>query len=214
LIGVSSRIARIVLAGFALGGALFARSAAAQQQQGADPAANRIRPGDRIVVKYVGTPGLPDTVMVGANGNAVIPKLGAVDVSIFTVDEAPDSIRARLGKFMRNPEVDLLVLRRVVVSGEVKRPDVYLVDAHTTLADAIAHAGGVNEFGNPGKVTLVRGTTTTELKDWDKPGANLGQLHSGDEIIVGRKSWLSLNVLPAVSTLAVVTSILFSILRK
>lgn len=45
---------------------------------------------------------------------------------------------ARYGGFLRAPELEVTVLRRIVVNGEVRMPSVYMVDVTLSLRDAIA----------------------------------------------------------------------------
>jgi protein involved in polysaccharide export with SLBB domain len=88
--------------------------------------------------------------------------------------------------------VDVVVLRRVTVLGSVRSPNVFYVDATTTLRDVVARAGGVDQYGDSRKVTLVRNGTAREIPDWDK-ATGFGQIQSGDQIIVGRKNCLAMN---------------------
>ena len=143
-----------------------------------------------------------------------MPRVGAVDVGTVPISAVPDTIRARYARFLRNPAVDVLVLRRIAVNGEVRSSNIYYLDPSARLPDAIARAGGVTDFGNRGKVSIVRSGQEIHVPDWDKPNAANTELLSGDLVVVGRKNWFVLNAIPAVSTVAVVTSILISIVRK
>jgi protein involved in polysaccharide export with SLBB domain len=172
-----------------------------------------VHPGDRLVIKFLGEALLPDTVVVNDRGTVVLPKLGSVPLAGTNIDRIPDSLRVRYAAYLRNPDVEVTVLRRIVVSGEVKRPDVYLVDARTTLSDAIAHAGGLTDSANPGNVSITRAGRAVAVRDWDRPGESARELESGDQIIVGRKSWFEMNILAAVSTLAIISSVLISLKR-
>lgn len=61
---------------------------------------------------------------------------------------------------------DVLLVKtraRVTVSGEVKNPGVYTLDDNESLANALALAGGVTEFGDPSNLELSRGGQTTPL---------------------------------------------------
>lgn len=176
--------------------------------------AQRLQAGDRLAVRIFGGEQLvADTVLVSESGTVVLPKLGVTSVAGFDAPTLPDSLRARYAKYYRNPTVEVVVLRRVIVLGEVKRPDIYYVDVLTTLPDVIAHAGGLTENASSKKVFLRRGTESQELPGWETSSAAVGTLRSGDQIFVGKKSWLSQNILPAVSTLAVLATVLISLKR-
>lgn len=175
--------------------------------------AQGLRPGDRLAIRTLGA-GAPfaDTAVVSEQRTIVLPKVGTVDVANFPLATLGDSVRDRLSKYVRNPAVDVIVLRRIVINGEVKRPDIYYVDLSMTLPDAIAHAGGTTEAAN-NKVSIRRGGQMIPVADWQTSKASVASLQSGDQIIVGRRPWIVLNFLPAVSTAVVVGSLIVSLRR-
>jgi protein involved in polysaccharide export with SLBB domain len=130
-----------------------------------------------------------------------------------TLGELRDTVRTRLSKTLTVPAVDVAVLRRVVVSGEVARPGVYYAELTTSLGEMIALAGGLRESGNPSQVHIVRGSQRTHITDWAWDTSPKTDLHSGDQVIVGRKSWLSLNVIPVVSVSTSVVALIISLRR-
>lgn len=175
--------------------------------------AQRIRPGDHLVVRLLGEEKpVADTLLVDPSGAVVLPKLGATSLTGFDLPTLPDSLRARYARYLRNPTVDVLVLRRVIVSGEVKKPDIYYVDLNATLADVVAHAGGLTEYAN-GKLSLRRGNSVTPVAHWETGQAAVSQLESGDQVVLGRRSWLMQNILPAISTLALLASVVITLRR-
>lgn len=166
----------------------------------------RIQPGDRIMLKVYREEELSDSnITVNERGEATFPKIGVVDVARFRIEEVSDSIRARFARFVRDAEVDVAVMRRVAVNGEVRRPDVYYVDVATSLRDAIARAGGLTGEGDPGKISVVRGGNTTRVRDWQFAEAAI-ELQSGDQIYVGTKPWFQRNALGIITTAAVIIS--------
>lgn len=209
--------ARILLT-LALGGAL---PAAAQTPAGSvalddaprRAAAERVRPGDRIVLKVFREEELSDSaILVGDRGEATFPKLGVVDVSAFTIATLGDSLRGRYARYLRDPAIDVTVLRRISVSGEVRRADVYYLDASASLRDAIAKAGGISPEGDPRKVRIVRGGETIAVKDWQSTAFGT-DLRSGDQVYVGTKPWIARNVLGIVTTTAVIVSTTVTIIQ-
>lgn len=194
---------------------------AARAQQSDSPAATaqatsaaRIQPGDRILLKVWREPMLSDTLTVDQNGMAVLPRLGPMNLTRETVGSLQDSLRLRYAEFLRNPSIEVTVLRRIGVHGEVNKPGLYWVDVTVTLRDVIALAGGLTEIASVSKVSIVRGTTSQKVSDWQVGGGPLGSdLLSGDQVVVGRTSWLSRNALAAVSAAGVLTSIIITIFR-
>ena len=176
-------------------------------------AAARIQPGDRITLKvFREEEWSDDSIFVSERGEATFPKIGTVNVSRFTIGEVGDSLRVRFAKFLRDAEVDVRVLRRVAVNGEVRRPDVYYVDVATSLREAIARAGGLTIEGDPKKVSVVRDGTTTRISDWQAAETTL-DLQSGDQIFVGMKPWIQRNALGIITTAAVIISTAVTIVQ-
>jgi len=173
----------------------------------------RIAPGDRIVMHVVGEPLLTDTMMVNERGEAAFAKLGVMNVSALSIARLQDTLRAEYARYLRNPALELIVLRRIAVNGEVKNPDVYLVDVSTTLRDVIAKAGGLTEQANASKVEIVRDGARTRVPGWQRDRGVTSDLRSGDQVIVGRKNWLLINLLPATSTAVIIASLLISLNR-
>ena len=171
----------------------------------------KIRPGDRIELKFLTARELSGPVSVNERGEAVFPKIGRTDVARLTIAELPDTLRKRYGEFFREPLLDVLVLRRVVVNGEVRMPSVYFLDIASGVRDAIAAAGGVLETGNKNNVTVVRGSERRKVKGWYREQGPDMDLQSGDQVIVGRKQWLVLNALPVISTSVIVVGLIRSL---
>jgi polysaccharide export outer membrane protein len=159
-------------------------------------------------------PALSDTLTVDQNGMVVLPRLGPLSLARQTVGSLQDSLRVRYAEFLRNPSIEVTVLRRVGVHGEVKEPTLYWVDVTMTLRDVIALAGGLTEIANINNVVIVRGRTALKVGNWERGGPLASDLMSGDQIVVGRTSWLSRNLLAAASTVGVVASILITVFKK
>src|SRR6476661_4935306 len=121
-----------------IAGAARAQDAAPPAQRAADA---RIEPGDRVAVKVYLEPALSDEVLVNSKGEIVLARVGTVHAAAIPVGALQDTLRARYATFLRNPDVSVTVLRRVVVNGDVGRPNVYYVDVASTLRDVIAQAG-------------------------------------------------------------------------
>jgi polysaccharide export outer membrane protein len=172
------------------------------------------QPGDRVWLHVWREQKLSDTVMVDERGEVMLPKIGIVKASALTIGEFRDSVRTRFAKYFRDAPVELVVLRRVAVNGEVAKPNVYYVDVTTTLRDVIARAGGITEAGNAKKVTIVRGGQRIAVPNWQQDRSVSSDLRSGDQVVVGRRSWLAMNALPALSVTTVVASLIISLARR
>jgi polysaccharide export outer membrane protein len=190
--------------------------------QESDPAASVARragalsaePGDRVWLHVWREPLLSDTVTVDENGNVLLPKIGVLRTSGLPISALRDTIRARFSEFLRDSPVDVVVLRRVAVNGAVAKPDVYYVDLTTTLRDAIARAGGIAPDGDDGKVAVIRQGQRIPIPNWQSDVSTSSDLRSGDQVVVGRKSWIQMNFLSALSVATVALSVLYTISHK
>lgn len=159
-----------------------------------------VLPGDRIRLGIWNEPLMSDTFHVDERGDVVLPKLGAVSVRGMSPQGVRDRVREDYGEYLRNPAVEVTVLRRIGVHGEVKEPTVYWLDVTMTVQDAIALAGGITPEGHEDDVTLVRDGRSIALDaEAGDPLVDAG-LRSGDQIVVGRKSWFRLNAPVVLST--------------
>jgi protein involved in polysaccharide export with SLBB domain len=84
-------------------------------------------------------------------------------------------------------------LVRVAVSGEVGRPQVFAVRPETSIGEAIAQAGGPNQFGRRDRVRVLRKDPNgaqrellVNLLDPEGTSATV-RVHSGDQIVVDRR---------------------------
>jgi polysaccharide export outer membrane protein len=132
-------------------------------------------------------------------------------------NEEPDSLKSKLvaayQTYLRNPSIDVTMLRRVNILGEVRSPGLHPVDPTMTLADAIALAGGLTPLGNANKIEVRRdgmklaGKLTGRTRISDSP------VRSGDQIYVGERSWLSRNTTLVATGVSATVSILIALLR-
>ncbi len=176
-------------------------------------AAVAIAVGDRIRVRVWREPTLGDTVTVDERGEVVLPRLGSVRVEGRTITSLQDTLRARFSEYLRNPSVEVTVLRRVSVQGEVRSPNVYYVDATETAREVLAHAGGITEIGDPNNIVISRDGRTIPLGRWRDGGSLSADLRSGDQLIVGRTSWFSRNALAVVSTVGLIVTVAIQVIN-
>src|SRR5687768_17390157 len=119
-----------------------------------------VRQGDVILLHFLRERQMSDSVVVDARGEAVFPKLGTMQVSTLTIGGLQDTLLIRYREYLREPELQVSVLRRVVVNGEVRMPGVYHIDAASTVRDVLARAGGPTDAANKKKVAIIRAGQT------------------------------------------------------
>jgi protein involved in polysaccharide export with SLBB domain len=172
-----------------------------------------VRAGDHVMLQFLREPQLNAEIVVSERGDAPFPKLGMLHVTHLSIAGLQDTLRTRYAEYLRAPEIQVRVLRRIIVNGEVKLPNVYMLDVSSTVRDAVARAGGLTEMGNRKNVAIIRNGERVKVTNWELETGPVADLQSGDQIVVARKSWLSLNILQVVSTGVLVTSFVLTVLK-
>jgi protein involved in polysaccharide export with SLBB domain len=182
----------------------YAQQAPVNGARGAIEAANgrdaRPAPGDQVLLSIWREPELSGAFTIGDDGVVMLPRLGAVQATRLPIAVLQDSLRAAYSSFVLSPSVGVSVLRRVGVHGEIRRPDLYMIDLTMTLREVIASAGGLTELADPRRIVLIRDGQQIDVGTRGGSGVRTVELRSGDQIIVGRRSWISMNTLAVVST--------------
>ena len=196
--GSISRRARRGLAALAVvcavaGGApLAAQSAAPSTAANAD-SLGMLRPGDVLRLRIWREPDLSGEFGVDERGVVVFPKLGARTVIRVTADSLTAELVRDYAVYLRNPSIEVTVLRRVNVLGAVKVPGIYPADPTMTLGDVLALAGGVTPQGRGDRVEHYRNGARVSPPLAERVSLADTPIRSGDQIFVPERSWLSRN---------------------
>jgi len=180
-----------------IGVAISATSPAAAQDRpvgSTEPGSVVLRPGDRVRLKIWREPDLSGEFEVAADGSVVFPKVGPVDVREISTDSLKRLLVARYAESLRSPSVEVTVLRRVNVLGAVRNPGLYYVDPTTTVADALALAGGVSPNGKQNSFQLLRDGKRLPVEISRDTRLADSPLQPGDQLRVPERSWLARNV--------------------
>ncbi len=159
----------------------------------AAPRRDVLYPGDIVRLRIWREPDLSGDFDVSAQGVAVFPKIGAVQVTVMSTDSLQRLLINTYSQFLRDPAIEVTPLRRITVLGAVKNPGLYPTDPTMSVADALALAGGPTPDGNQKKLQLIRAgkkqnvTITVHQQVAETP------IRSGDELYVPERSWLSRN---------------------
>jgi len=173
-----------------------------------------LRPGDFILVRIWREPDLSDTVDVDNQGIAVFPKLGAMSVTGINPDSLERLLVHEYSRYLQNPSIRVTVLRRITIWGAVAHPGTYPVGLTMTITDALALAGGPTSDGKSNQVELRRGAMRKVI-DLSSDAASVSDLslHSGDQLVVPRRSWISRNPGVLIGGIGTITSVLYLIAR-
>lgn len=147
------------------------------------------------------------------NGNVVLPRVGAWPAAGKDPVEIREQLTQAFGESLRNPSIEVIVLRRINISGEVRTPGLFHVDPTMTLTEAIALAGGPSVLANRKKIYLIRDGREVEIQ-LDQPYTVVDlDLHSGDQLFVPQRSWLARNWGIVTSAVSVTVAVLSFTLR-
>jgi protein involved in polysaccharide export with SLBB domain len=188
-------------------------SAPAQTPVGAESEVVTLQPGDVINVLIWREPDLSGSFLVDGNGVVTVPLLGEKRVTDVPLDQLSRVLAEDYRVHLRNPSITITPLRKVLVMGAIRSPGPYEVNPIETVIGVIAQAGGVESQGNPDRVSVVRdGQVLHERVALESTISSLG-LRSGDQILIGERSWLVRNQSLVISILLALPSAIFTITR-
>ena len=168
--------------------AAIAVPATMRGQEPIEPPESRLVPGDVIRLNIWREPDLTGEFLVHEDGTAVLPKVGPLHVTGFTPSELKDRVVEEFSKTLRNPSIEVVVLRRILITGEVANEGVYPVDPTMTLVEALALAGGPTPAARNDRVYLIRGDSEIEIDMDEAPEVRNLALRSGDQLLVRASS--------------------------
>ena len=160
----------------------------------------KLNPGDEIEISVWNEENLQKTISVLPDGMISFPLVGHLQAAGKTASEIEATIAAKLNAYIADPEVNVSVTSTrgnvVFVVGKVLKPGPIVMIQSTTVMQALAMAGGLNEFASANSIKIIRrsgleeGGTETVLKirysDLEK-GNDLSSNHIlnyGDVIVV------------------------------
>ena len=160
-------------------------------------------------------------LLVDANGNIEVPKIGTTNIEGMTVIELKNRLKERFIQWIKNPIVDVKVLNKeITVLGEVRNPGIIKVDKdNNSLLELIARTGGFDSYANLKYLKVLRqeGVDVRVVNiDITESGNFLEkniQLHPGDIVIVPSKSYKEFdkrisNIIPMTSTVSAAAIVL------
>ena len=135
--------------------------ALAQSPDPPPPSSDDYRIGieDSLQILVWEEPEMNRTVRVRPDGKITFPLVNDFTVAGLTPSEVRQEIVSRLSKYVREPNVTVIVTEmnsfKVYILGEVNLQGVFTFYRATRLLDAIAHAGGFQEFSKK-QITVLR----------------------------------------------------------
>ena len=160
----------------------------------------KLNPGDQVEISVWNEENLQKTITVLPDGMISFPLVGHLQAAGKSAAEIETTIAAKLDAYIADPEVNVTVTSTrgnvVFVVGKVLKPGPIVMIQSTTVMQALAMAGGLNEFASANSIKIIRrsgleeGAQETLLKirysDLEK-GNDLSSNHIlnyGDVIVV------------------------------
>jgi polysaccharide biosynthesis/export protein len=156
-----------------------------------------IGPEDVLAINVWREPEISRTEPVRPDGKISLPLIGDLEASGLTPLKLRNIVAEKLKTYMTDPEVVVVVQevrsQSFSIVGEVMKPGSYLLAKPVTVLDAIALAGGFQEFAKVRKIYVLRrmpdGSRTTLPFDYKAviKGNRFQQnveLKTGDTIVV------------------------------
>ena len=149
-------------------------------------------PGDTLELTVAGQDSLGGEQIVDEQGVVRVGLIGDVKVAGRTERQVEAEITTALKKFIRKPRVRVKLAKlaeyKVSVLGDVRRPQVYMLERGATVLDALLGAGGPTVDGEQAELTLIRAGKSeilplSELMAGKAPDKNL-LLQTGDVLQV------------------------------
>jgi polysaccharide export outer membrane protein len=180
-----------------------------------DSATASLSPGDMIRIVVWRKPEFSGDFVVSADGTIIHPLYREVAVAGLPLGLVEERLRIFLSRYETNPAFVISPLLRVFVGGEVRQPSIYSLPPGTTIAQAVALAGGPTERGRLDEVLIVR-RQDRQVVDLTRPDSRVVSMEtrSGDQVFVGRRLSFFNDVLaPASSVFGAVATVVSIIIQ-
>ena len=154
----------------------------------------RLGAGDKLRIEVYKDPQLSQSVQIRPDGKITLPLVGDIEATDRTPIELRDQITKSLREYMTNPVVTVIVQEAVsavvFVTGEVAKSGPVALNGPLNIIQALAMAGGFNEWANRKDVRVLRqGPAGMQTLHFNYQDASNGEakplyLKAGDTVIV------------------------------
>ena len=122
----------------------------------------RIGPDDVLEIKFWQDPALNTQTRVGQDGGITIDIIGRIQAAGKTTEQLQNDIVRQIARLNKKISQAVVVVvefnyNHVFLTGQVKIPGKLAFEKIPDLWTIINEAGGINEFGDLGRVTIIRG---------------------------------------------------------
>ena len=129
--------------------------------------------GDALTISIVGQPSLSvEAQAVRPDGRISLPLVQEVEIAGKTVAELTADLVKAYKPYLLSPQIVVSVAKfrplKVTVLGQVTKPGTYDFEAHPTLVDALATAGGLTERAQRGAIKVMTPGQPAQVYDLDR----------------------------------------------
>ncbi|ADO70484.1 polysaccharide biosynthesis/export family protein [Stigmatella aurantiaca] len=139
-----------------------------QEARRAASASNTLGAGDVVEVRVFQEPDHSGIWRVSPEGTIDYPLCGKVTLEGRTSSTAADVLRECLARYLRNPQVAVLIReynsKKIFVFGEVQKPGTFPYDGEMTIIQAITLAGGFTKLAAKNSTNVTRRVDGQERK--------------------------------------------------
>ncbi len=119
-----------------------------------------IGPSDVLDISVWKEPDITRTLPVRPDGKISLPLVGELQASGLTASKLQDVITQKLKDYIENPQVNVVIQevksRSFNIVGKVLKPGSFDLTKPTAVLDAIALAGGFQDFAKTSKIYVLR----------------------------------------------------------
>lgn len=120
----------------------------------------KIGADDELEIVVWNQPQLSGKVIVASDGTIAMPLIGRVPAAGQTPEQLKAALENRYAHYVHEPNATVRVTDPAshvfYMVGEVNKPGAYKLHSGEVLSQAIAEAGGLGEFADPGKIQILR----------------------------------------------------------
>jgi polysaccharide export outer membrane protein len=121
-----------------------------------------VQPNDLLEIYVWKDPNLTRKVVVRPDGRISFPLIQDMLVAGLSPETIKNQIENKLKDYIDAPNVTVIVEAiqsyRVFVTGKVAKPGVLTAEKPISVLQALALAGGFQDFANPGEMVIIRNT--------------------------------------------------------
>jgi polysaccharide export outer membrane protein len=155
-----------------------------------------IGPEDVLGILFWREPDMSGEVTVRPDGKISLPLIGEVKAAGLKPDVLREQLQSAGGRYLADANANVVVKqinsRKVFVTGQVSKPGAYPLTSPHSVMQAIALAGGLTEYAEGDKITIMRseqGHTQVLKFNYKKVSKGVSleqniQLMPGDTVVV------------------------------